>query len=138
MHHLGQPVNNDKNEVVIVVLPVRGQWQSGHKVHGEVFPPMSRYKQGLQVTIKLISDRFQSQTNDTSIAIAPDVSSQAQLIVFLTNQLSCFVNNKMPCKRIIVVTTYHLGMNNFWDVWEFLILEHSLDVFLVLWKTSSS
>ena len=27
------------------------------------------------------------------------------------------------------MTTYHLEADNFWDVWEFSILEHSLDVF---------
>ena len=35
----------------------------------------------------------------------------------------------MPCKWIIVVTTYHLGADDFWNVWEASVLEHSLDVF---------
>ena len=42
----------------------------------------------------------------------------------------------MSYKWVIVVTTYHLGMDDFWDVWEALVLEHFLDFFLVLWKTS--
>ena len=32
------------------------------------------------------------------------------------------------------MTTYHLETDDCWDVWEFLISEHSLDVFLALWK----
>ena len=44
VHHLGQPVDDDENGVVAVAFLVRRQRQSGHKVHGEVFPPMSRDK----------------------------------------------------------------------------------------------
>ena len=38
----------------------------------------------------------------------------------------------MPCQKIIVVTTYHLGADNLWDVCEPLVLKHSLDILLVL------
>ena len=44
----------------------------------------------------------------------------------------------MPCKRIIVVTTYDLGTDDLWDVWEPLVLEHSLDVLPTFRKASSS
>ena len=44
----------------------------------------------------------------------------------------------MPCKKIIVVTIYHLGADDFWDIWEALVLEHSLNVFLVLQKAPKS
>ena len=44
----------------------------------------------------------------------------------------------MPYKRIIVVTTYDLKTDDFWDVWEPLVLEHSLDVLLAFRKPSSS
>ena len=40
----------------------------------------------------------------------------------------------MPCKRIIVVTTYHLEADDVWDIWEPLVLKHSLEFFLALWK----
>ena len=138
VYYLGQLVNNDKNRVVAVALLVRGQRQSGHKVHGEVFPPMSWYRQGLQVTIGLMSDCFQSQTNVTSSDIGLDIFFQAWPIVFLADQLFCFVNLKMLYKRIIVMTTYHLGMNGFWDVWESLELKQSFDVFPALQKAPSS
>ena len=59
-------------------------------------------------------------------------------MVFLANQLSRLVNAEMPCKRIIVVTTYDLGTDGFWDIWESLVLEHSLDVLPAFRKASSS
>ena len=56
--------------------------------------------------------------------------------MFPADQLSCFVNAEMRCKKIIVVTTYDLGTDDFWNVWEPLVLEHSLDVFLAFRKVS--
>ena len=44
----------------------------------------------------------------------------------------------MPCNRIIVVTTYHLGVDDLWDIWELLVLEHSLNVLPLLRKTYNS
>ena len=44
----------------------------------------------------------------------------------------------MPCKRIIVVMTYDLGTDDLWDVWEPLVLEHSLDVLSTFRKAFSS
>ena len=35
-------------------------------------------------------------------------------------------------------TTYHLGADDLWDIWEPSVLEHSLDFFPALWKASSS
>ena len=60
VHHLGQPVNNDENRVIAIALLVSKQWQSGHEDYGEVFPPMNRYRQELQVTIKLMFDCLRS------------------------------------------------------------------------------
>ena len=58
VYHLGQLVDNDKNRIVAIALLVRGQRQSVDKVHGEVLPPIIWYRQGLQVTIGLVSDRL--------------------------------------------------------------------------------
>ena len=99
---------------------------------------MSWYRQGLQVTIGLMSDCLRSQTNVTSLDIALSVFSQAWPIIFLADQLSCLVNAEMLCKRIIVVTTYHLRVDDLWDIWELSVLEHSLDVLSVLWEAYSS
>ena len=73
---------------------------------------MSWYRQELQVIIELISDRLQSQTNITSLDIDLDAFFQARPIVFPANQLSCFVNTKMPYKKIIMMATYYLGTDD--------------------------
>ena len=138
MHHLSQLIDNDKNGVIAVAFSVREQWQSGHKVPGKVFPPMSWYRQGLQVTIELMSDRLWSWTNVTSSNIAFDVFFQAQPLVFPANQLSCLINFEMAYKRIIVVTTYHLRADGLRDIWEFSVLEHSFNVLSALWKIRSA
>ena len=44
----------------------------------------------------------------------------------------------MPYKRIIVVTTYHLRVDDLWDIYEPLILEDSFDVLAALRKAPSS
>ena len=44
----------------------------------------------------------------------------------------------MPCKKIIVVTTYDLETDDLWEVWEPLVLEHFLDVFPAFRKAFSS
>ena len=35
------------------------------------------------------------------------------------------------------MTTYHLKVDNFWDIWEVLVPEPSLDVLPVFWKIYS-
>ena len=99
---------------------------------------MSWYRQGLQVTIGLMFDRLRSQTNVISSDIALNVSFQARPIKFPADQLSCLVNAKMFYKKIIMVTTYHLKTDNLWDICKPLVLEYSLDVFLVLQEAYSS
>ena len=79
-------------------------------------------------------DCLQSQTNVISLDIAFDVSFQARPIIFPTDQLSYLVNAKMPCKKIIMVMTYHLGADDLWDIWEPSVLEHSFDFFSALQK----
>ena len=44
----------------------------------------------------------------------------------------------MPCKKIIVVTSYHLKTNDFCDIWEFLKLKYSLNFFPALRKGPNS
>ena len=85
-----------------------------------------------------MADGFWSQANVASPDIALDVFPQARPIVFPADQLSCLVNAEMPCKKIIVVTTYHLGADNLWDIWELSLLEHSFDFFPALRKIFSS
>ena len=61
----------------------------------------------------LMSNYIQSQINITSSEIVLDIFFQARPIVFPTDQLSCLINAKIPCKRMIVLTIYHLGANDF-------------------------
>ena len=44
----------------------------------------------------------------------------------------------MLYKKIIIVTTYDLVVDNLWEIWEPLVLEHSFDFFLAFWKALSS
>ena len=44
----------------------------------------------------------------------------------------------MSRKWVIVITTYHLGIDDFRDVWEALVLEHSLNILSVFRKACSS
>ena len=85
-----------------------------------------------------MSDCFWSQTNVTSFHIGFNVTPQTQPVVFSANQFSCLINSKMSYKRIIMVTTYHLGVDDFWDIWETTVLEYSLNFLPVLWKAYSS
>ena len=85
-----------------------------------------------------MADSFRSQASIASLDIALDVSLQARLKVFPADQLPSLVNAKMPCKKIIVVTTYQLGADDLWDIWESSVLEYSLDFLPALRKTSSS
>ena len=41
----------------------------------------------------------------------------------------------MLYKWIIVMTIYYFRANDFWDVKEVLVLEHSLVIFSAFWKT---
>ena len=44
----------------------------------------------------------------------------------------------MPCKKIIVVMTYHLGADDFWDIGESLVLKYSLDFLPAFRETCNS
>ena len=81
-----------------------------------------------------MADGFWSQANIKSSDIGLDVPPQDWQIVFPADHLSCLVNTKMTCKKIIMITTYYLEANDLWDIWVPLILEYSFDIFPVLRK----
>ena len=134
MHHLDQTVNYEKNQVIAIILLVSKKWETRQKVHWEVFPSASWYRQGLQVFIRLVVDSFWCQTNVTSSDIILHVFPQAWPIIFPADQLYGLINAKMPYKKIIVLMTYHLGADDLWDIWEPLVLEHSLNVLSIFRK----
>ena len=74
---------------------------------------MGRYWQGLQVIIGLMSDRFQGQTNVVALDIGLDVFSETRPIIFPTNELSGFIDTKVPCQWVVVVPANELCSNNF-------------------------
>ena len=59
---------------------------------------MGWYGQGLQVTIGLMFDRFQGQTNVAALDIGLNIFFEARLIVFPTDELSGFIDTKVPCQ----------------------------------------
>ena len=61
-----------------------------------------------------------------------DLFSQPQLIVLSADQFSSLINSKIFYKWIIIVLTYNLRADDFWDIWKALVLEYSLNIFLVL------
>ena len=81
-----------------------------------------------------MADGFGSWTHVASLNIGLDVLFQARPIVFLVNKLLCLINFKMSRKWIIIVTTYYLGTDKLWDVWEASVLKYSLIIFSALQK----
>lgn len=84
-----------------------------------------------------MTNRFGGQIQVASSHIGFDVFFQTWPIEFPANQLLSLVNSEMSYKQIIVVTIYDLIVNDILDVWEALVVEHFLDVFLVLQKAYS-
>ena len=56
---------------------------------------MDRYWQGLQITIGLIFDRFQGQTNVAAFDVALNIFSKAWLIIFPIDELFSFIDAKV-------------------------------------------
>ena len=56
---------------------------------------MSRYKQGLQISIGLVSDCFWAQAYVTAFDIGLNIFSEARSIVFPANEVFGFINTKM-------------------------------------------
>ena len=54
---------------------------------------------------------------------------QCKPVIFSGNQLLGLVNPKMACKKIIMMSTDQLKLNDLKDLREAFILEHSLDLY---------
>lgn len=57
---------------------------------------MGRYWQGLQIIVRVISYYFQNQANITSFEIGLNIFFEARLIVFLTDELTGFIDIQVP------------------------------------------
>lgn len=53
-----------------------------------------------------------------------------RLVVISANQLSSFINSKMVCQEIVIMTGDHFRSNDLRNVKETLILEHFFNIFL--------
>ena len=58
---------------------------------------MSRYRQGLQVSIGLVSDCLWAQAYVTAFDIGLNVFSEARPIVFPADEVFGFIDTKMSC-----------------------------------------
>ena len=74
---------------------------------------MNWYKQGLQVSIGLVSDCFSAPAYVTAFDIGLNVFSEAWLIVFPADEVFNFVDAKMSCQRVVMVSTDELCSNDF-------------------------
>ena len=62
------------------------------------------------------------------------------LVVFLGYELTCFLNTKVACQRIVVMPTNKLYLKDFRDVGEALMVQHAVNVVPVgiVWLLSSN
>ena len=74
---------------------------------------MSQYKQGLQVSIRLVSDCLWTQAYITAFDIGLNVFSEAWPMVFVTNEVLGFINVKMSYQRVVVMSTDELCSDGF-------------------------
>ena len=74
---------------------------------------MGWYKEGLQVTIELMRDRFWGQINIAAFDIGLNIFFKAWPVLFLADELYGFINFEMTCQRIIVMPANKLCSNDF-------------------------
>ena len=74
---------------------------------------MSWHEQQLKIIVGLVPHRFRAQANVVAFYIGFNVFSKAWPIVFLTNQLSCFIDIEMTYQRVVMVSADDFGLNNF-------------------------
>ena len=74
---------------------------------------MSWYRQGLQISIELLSDFFWVQAYVTAFDIDLNVFSEARPIVFLADEVFDFIDTKMSCQRVVIMSIDELYSNDF-------------------------
>ena len=91
---------------------------------------MSQYEQSLQVTIGLMSDCFQGQTNVAALDIGLNILFEARPIIFPADELLSFVDTEMACQRVVVVPANELCSNDFRYKRQPLVVQHPIDLFV--------
>ena len=74
---------------------------------------MGQYWQSLQITVKLMSNRFQGQTNVGAFDVGLNILSKARPIIFLVNKLPDFIDTKIAYQRVVVIPANKLCLNDF-------------------------
>ena len=75
-----------------------------------------------------MSDCFWGQAYIVSFHIVFDIMANHWLIVFLGYELTFFLNIKVACQQIVLMPTYKLYPDDFWDVGEALVVQNFIDI----------
>ena len=73
-------------------------------------------------------DCFRGQAYIASPYIVLDVTAERWPVVFSGYELTCFLDTKVACQRIVVMPTNKLYPDDFRDVREALVVQNSIDV----------
>ena len=79
-----------------------------------------------------MSDCFRGQAYIASLHIVLDVTAERWPVVFSGYELTCFLDTKVACQRIVVMPTNKLSPDDFRDVWEAPVVQDAVDVVLAL------
>ena len=71
---------------------------------------------------------FRGQAYIASPYIILDVTAERWPVVLLSYELTCFLDTKVICQRIVVMPTNKLCLDDFRDVREALVVQHTIDV----------
>lgn len=134
IYYLCQSINNNKNQVIDITFPVGKNTQPYDKIYRQIFPPMRQYWQRLEVTIGLVSHCFQRQTDVTPFDVPFDVMIKHLPIIFPSHKFPRFFDSKVAYQRIVVLATDQLCTDNFWCVWEHLVVKYPINVFLTFFQ----
>lgn len=83
----------------------------------------------MQDFIRLMFDCFKYQTYVPIFDIIFDIFLEAQPIVFLVNKLFYFINFKITCKKVIVMSANRIEMDDLWYIIKTLMRKNSIKVF---------
>ena len=74
---------------------------------------MSLYWQGLEVTIKLVSDYFWTQVYITAFDLGLNIFLEVWPIVIPADEVLGFIDTKIFCQRVVMILTDDLCLNGF-------------------------
>ena len=78
-------------------------------------------------------DYFRSQTYVASSYIIFDGTGEHWLVVFSGYELTCFLNTKVACQRIVMMPANKLCPDDFRDVREALVMQYAINIISAFW-----